>query len=496
MGIKMRSNPSENVNLTLMLLITLFVGLVYAYIITNGDMNLFTKEIMGVHYTNSWDNLLKGRYDLDRSILGGEVYYRNEKAYMYFGLFPSLLRGFIELFFKRGDTDWSRISVLIAAILIFVSCTTAYYKMTLKVKSPRAVGYFYTVLFGLTIAFGSPVMHLLSSAFIYHEAIIWGLSWSCVFIWAFVTLTCSKSLDAKILFVLSISAGFALLSRTSFGTIIIAHCILVLIIIANKFRKSCPGFLKIDNSKSALMFSAAIVPLVLCICFAMKVNFERWRNPFCFCDYRYYEASIANPPRLEAFQKSGGFLNILRIPHGFVYYFIPHKNHFLNKFPYINVAGYENIYNFKDIHFDWRENGNPLTLHSPCLLFLALVGIFSYTRAFGLLGLLPLASFLIQVIYILGYCCNTLRYSPEFMPLLVICSISSFQIFLSLHKRSLTSGLVSCLILLFLTLVGMYSASATMLQQKLNTWGVPGPPKENIKLLFDKINHLLYDTLD
>ena len=154
-------------------------------------MNLITSErfSFGHNYTNALDNLKQGRFDLDPKTAGGELgerFYRNGKIYTYYGFFPVFLRGFIEIFFKRGLTDWSRISVLLAALLVVASFVLACHKFVSNIEASKRLRDFYLTLFIVALSFGSSMLSLLAQANLYTEVIIWALAWNGVFICTFM----------------------------------------------------------------------------------------------------------------------------------------------------------------------------------------------------------------------------------------------------------------------------------------------------------------------
>ncbi len=494
-----------------------FVIAGFTFIMTHGDMNLFTREVMGVNYLNTVDNLKVGRYDLDRSVVDhGETFLRDGKIYMYFGIFPALLRGLIEISFKRGDTDWSRISTLLAATITFLSYSFSYFIVTFKTNVSSFARYFYTLLFVLSIAFASSITHLLSSAYIYHESIMWGLAWSSFFTFIFIIILYSKEVSPTLVFLLSLSSGLALLSRPTFASTIIALAALILVIflvtIDEQFflgKKIKPvlekcGWIKskMSLSKSILVLVVSILPLLICIGFAMKVNYERWGNALTFCNYEYYEKFAHDTHRLNNFRKSGVF-NWNRIPYLFSFYFVPCQTHFSSYFPYINISGFHTFFDklrtvpFKEMNsipFDGIEPSNPVTLHSIYISLCALIGLFSIFRVYTIFGSVIVLSLFIQALSMLCMIGANLRYSAEFMPFLTVCALASFSM---LSKWDSKGGIIKFsmrLIAIMFFLVGLYTSSATMLQQKLFLWSVPHETKLKIQSFYN-LNNYLFNRL-
>ena len=493
--------------IVLVLLLSIIV-MAFTYIVTNGDMNLLVRESFGCTFTSAWDNLLKGRFDVDPYCIGFEAFVRDGKTYTNFGIFPALLRGIIELFFKRGDTDWSRISCILAATIIVIFCTLAYLSNALKNSKDSITVYFYTLLFGLTIAFGSPVVILLSSAFIYHEVILWGLAWACVFIWAFIKFINGKIVSPVLLLTMSLSSGLALLSRVTFGLHIIFIFVLLMLVVifavvdsilTNKIIKKTLEIIqwskpKMSLSQATFVLTCGIIPLLLCISFSLKVNFEKWGDPFCFCSYKYYPHF--SPTDLQNIERTGVF-NLYRIPYSAAFYFIPSKEYFSLDFPFLRIAYCSEIFNalkkssfksIREIYFYGPEWGTPLTINSPYLVFISILGLFILARNRDLIKLISFLVFLLHSIFYLGFYGISIRYLGEFIPLLVFCSIHSFQFIAKLKNKK--AKLIINLLSFLLTISGIYTACSTTTQIKLAGF-LSVPYAANVNYFYEKASNYL-----
>ena len=473
----------------------------YSYSITNGNMNLLEPSLLGCTYTSMWDNFLLGKVDVDPGCIGYEGFYLPDgKAYTYFGIFPSFFRGFIEIFFARGSTDWSKISIVTGGVISVIASTITYYLIASKISSEFKIVLFYTSIFAITIAFGSPVTSHMAIGWIYNEASIWGLAWSFVFILLFTKIILDKKITPITIFVLSLSSSFAMLSKITFGmstgiALILLLSLLLIFEINKKLTNTCMdkiikwfSFHKFELQKrnSLNMLAAGFIPLFLCVLFILSLNYLRWGNFFEFSPFEYRnEMQFARKLGL----KETGLHNIKRIPHSFVYYFIPEKFHFSKAFPYTRIEGYDSGLQkyFPSVHIDWIDPSNPLIINSPCFLLLSILGIFSFLKVFNRIGLILIFAFGIQFIMILEYSTLTLRYLTEVTPLLTVLSLASFYILVKLEKtRKYIISLRFFLILI--TLIGIYTASITILQLKLWTWAYSGEIKQNITNFFDTVN--------
>lgn len=493
------------------LIVTIIVTYLISYVVTNGAMNFLDGEIMGINYINTLDNLKVGRFDLDRKIVGsGETSTINGKVYMYFGVFPALFRGFIELFFERGHTDWSKISVIFATLMIFWSSVLSYYKLSLNFKASVFTRFYYLTLFAVSILFASPVLHILSCAYIYHEAIIWGLAWCSIFICLYIYMIHSDKFNPRLFLFMSFACGFGYLSRHPEGSTTLTQVVLILIFllylinlkIKNKkleyFLNKTP-FSKFKLNKYQLIkgITFAILPLILCLTFTLKVNYERWGNPFNFyAAYEYYDNFKSSPWRLESAKEWGPVL-LWRIPGSFMYYFIPTKEHFKNSFPFIKIETENHLFhairklNSKNkigmVQYDYREPGNPLIINGFAVFILSLFGLFGFRKTFGLFGLILAVPFFLVWIFILSYWVITLRYNADFMMLLIVLSLASFPVFVAIENKNRKCKILIRVFVFLITLIGVCLSTITMLEQKLFLWGVPGTAKNHIRSFYEKI---------
>lgn len=511
----MKKDLIKQILLTLFFILVAYVTfLIYTFVVSHGSMDLFKREYMGINYVNTWDQLLKGRFDLDPKIIDfGETYIREGKRYMYFGPFPAFLRGFLKLFPNPRITDWSRISCLIAAFVVVITCTLAYWKITGIVNAASRTRWFYTSIFAICVAFGSFLVILLASAYIFDECKIWGLANGCIFILAFVNWWFSKKNSLFLPFVMSTSGGFGLLSQPTFGVFPILMSVILSIVVCVSYLSSLQkaswakvflnwlGWRKqaVSGFRTFFVCLAFLVPAFLAITFQMKLNYEKMGNPFVMMDYRYYELCQGDKGRLELWLMSRGVVDYSRITHALTYYFIPHEEHFSYNFPFIDIGGYKNIFKFKDTWFDMVEPGSPVEITSSYLFINAVIGLFLLGNVFGGIGLFLLLSFILSSATFFSFQAMSGRYPADLMPMFVVFSLASFKLINWLDSRNLFFRMVLRLGLAILVLISIYTANITMLKIKLFYWSVPEPAKEPIRSFFERgdevINYVLSRAL-
>ena len=369
--------------------------------------------------------------------------------------------------------------------------------------------YYYSLLFGLTIAFGSIVLSLLGSAFLHHEINMWGLAWSVVFVWALVHFLYSKTVDPKLLFVLSISCGFTLLSRAAMALAPLITLAFLLFVVIVAIRENSGnveksnGFLdwlqwskeSIKSSQIKPIIIAAFLPIILCVAFQLKINYERWRDPFEFFPMKYYGFMLRETERYKRVQENGVH-NLSRIPKAFVFYFIPASQHFSNKFPYLEISSDHDLFrSLKPIHVDNLEPANPFPLNSLYLFCMAIIGFFALNQVYNNLGKVVVLLFFVASVYSLSVLVMSLRYEADYIPFFLLLSFPSFNVLMGFESKGKVFCKMARFFLLVLALVSIYTASSTLAKYKLWLWPVPESCKQNIIVFFNKTDLSLKETL-
>jgi hypothetical protein len=158
------------------------VGLAaFAWLVTNGRADLAFREPLASFFDSQARALLEGRWDVPRSEVFIEGFRIDGKTYTYFGLWPTLLRMPVLAF---GDEYYGRLtqlSMLLAVTVGLVGTTFLHWRIRSLVRPGRPGSLAEAVVAGavtLTFACGTTVFFLGSRAWVYHEAILWGVAWS------------------------------------------------------------------------------------------------------------------------------------------------------------------------------------------------------------------------------------------------------------------------------------------------------------------------------
>jgi hypothetical protein len=450
-----------------------FAALVFSFVLTNGGWDFTASEPLGRTFVSMWDSLRASRFDVDPSAIGPEAFLRDGKAYSYFGPFPALLRGLLGGALDLERSDGSRISTLVAALFAVAAYLLALFRA--RRSLPRSAWVtFYLILLALTFVAGSPLLIVVASGAIYHEAIAWGLAWCLVSLTAAIYCLSTNVPSSGLLCLVSISAGLASLSRVSFavGPYLVVGFLTLRLVWSGGARG-------ISARQLLRPLACSAVPALLCLLFALYVNYERWGSPWTFMDVRYHVGFVSRPERLDAFQRYGSF-DSSRVPTALDYYFTPRPTHFTASFPYLRLqpdrplgmgpqpwapktAGPPRQ------DYDWIAPGLPLSLVSPFLLVCALLGVASLVKGRERSSAFLASLFVPQALLALTYPGLTLRYTAEFLPLLSLLSLGSLQAWRRLEERlgSARHGLRAFAFAVFLA--GLAGAGSAVALEKLGS---------------------------
>jgi hypothetical protein len=162
-------------------------------------------------------HLLHGEFTVDREAIDYEAFTQGSKTYAYFGIFPAVLRLLAIPFTNIAQAELARLSCL-TAVMIFVALQLRMLLIvhqSLPAASRRPE--FLVVMVAATLLSG-PQLHILSSAWIYNEPILWSAAMAAAFNLVVVRTTFgAKSLHRPELVLIAALAGLAINTRASVG---------------------------------------------------------------------------------------------------------------------------------------------------------------------------------------------------------------------------------------------------------------------------------------
>jgi hypothetical protein len=155
---------------------TALCALAFAAVSTSGTFRLIYPEVFSDFYEYQATSLLQGRLDVPPGVLSGEAFIVGGKNYGYFGVTPALLR----IPFVVFDVGFGHLSRSFMLAGLVASLFAAYLLLRFVWQIARGPGtappIWAVVLLTLNAGLGSTLFFLSSRAFIYHEAILCGVT--------------------------------------------------------------------------------------------------------------------------------------------------------------------------------------------------------------------------------------------------------------------------------------------------------------------------------
>ena len=365
---------------------------------------------LGLTFNDMLVHLLRGRFDIDPGVIGGEAFVRDGRSYAYFGPFCAVLRLPLLLTGRIG-VDMTGASLLIASALSLACRLIAAATVLGGANGLAANRTLRWAVLAAAVASGESVQYLHPS--LYQEVVSWGAALASLFVLLAVRLVLGIGRSrASAYAAMALVAGLALLCRVSFGLGL--YCSLGLMLVVEVWRASA---VRTKIVVTVRRLAPAVALLILAAGLAAGVNQARWGQPLTFVPLRYQViAHQLYPDRLPRLARYGE-INPRRIPFSLQYYFAPvwaladgHGQFILQK-PQLEL--------FEDVELP----PSTLLLSDPVTCILAIAGVSALTsrrrwamdaalaRA-TLLGLAVPACLMLMAISL------TFRYRMEFYPAL------------------------------------------------------------------------------
>ncbi len=376
----------------------------------------------GLTFNNMLVHLLHGRFDVDPEAIGSEGFFRDGKAYAYFGVLPALLRlpflplpGFAAIDFTRMSC-----AAAVAAMAMFKLLTAIAVWRSTAATGGRPSHAALLTLLAAAILFGGAQIQFLRAS-IYQEVLLWAAALAAAYLYVVVRgWLDERGFTAARLRWMALIAGLCLLTRVSTALGLYIATALVWLHFVWRGDRRC---------RLAALVPAAILAVFAVI--AAWINYERWGNPLVFADlHRALISLIYYPDRIRRVEAYGEF-NLGRLPYGLAYYFLPWWA--------LQTGASVASPTFQPPSIDAAElPPASLLLSDPLLVGLAIYGLIRLWRDRHLAHRTELAGlavgFLVPGLLMLVAISMTFRYRLEFFPLLEFCAWLGFRRLLSLPE--------------------------------------------------------------
>ncbi len=416
-------------------LVFAILGLYYLTLIGRFNLNIFTPESMGGINAHVWQRFIEGFWDVDPTDGGFELYLHEGRYYVYFGFFPTLVRGLLTLFYPTS-VHLERLELLIPALLWIVGIYLMIKEFALLSGKRAFLGW--TLL--IVLAIGSPIVYILTPAHVYHIAIIWSVGLAAIYNWYFVRFVLRPNTRTLSNFViLGILAGMITLSRATLGiSAFLLLAILGVILVYPQFKKSPLQSFRSLPSFSIKQLAVIAVVWIISGSATLFVNYKRFGNAFTTMPLEEYILFSNGAGEFNVRGKeylSSGTMRLDCIIPQLEFYFWPHGDNFVPVSPYFLTSKVTLTSSFAR-YLDNREATIPLTLSAPVLLLLTLISLFNWKKPWGNpdsneKNLFSLVYFvwLVPILFLISYWAACLRYTVDFLPFLTLGScLALYQI--------------------------------------------------------------------
>lgn len=271
-----------------------------------------------ITFNSMMDHMLHGRFDVDPDTVGKEGFLRNDQVYAYWGIVPALLRLPVLLLPNGLHLDITRLSCIIAALLMFLINirTVQYVTSTLSGKA----AWLQNVLFATIALTGMQTGFLRPSLF--QEVCLWSLVFGMLFVHWAVRACLDPDEAPRALVWMSVASAMALLTRVSMGLGTYAAEGFLGVLTLWRYRQSLSEARSLSCRKNRRHFMIAAAILLAGLMITAGINFERWGSPLTFANYDLYLFNADFPDR-QARTRLYGLFNVERIPLGIIYFFFP-----------------------------------------------------------------------------------------------------------------------------------------------------------------------------
>jgi len=409
---------------------TCALGLYYFFLISRTDWRIVDAELTGQTYANQWAHILQGRWDIDPQVNTIELHLVDGKYYVYFGIFPAVVRGLLAAFWDLS-VPILRIELLLAALVF--AWASFMIGVQLKLHEGKTAKYFWMTLAILFL--GSPVIYILTPAHCYHIAIMWGMAMMSWFNYFFLRFAMTpKGKHFSHLLILGVLAACTMLSRpnTGVGAFFVLGVIGIMLLIRYLTKN---GSKLLDRLPLFSMKQLVTLALVWFFCGStyLYVNYKRFGDPFSGDPVTKHLQFMNKDGTLNERGQNAlkhPMLHWTQLVPRFEYYFIPHADNFSSHWPFLILGNTSQTAFFAD-YTDYVEPATyiPLTLTAPLFLILSLLALLRWRDRFEsfktsdrhLFAILVLGN-LCPCLFLMLMWSSNLRYSADFLPLLVLSS--------------------------------------------------------------------------
>lgn len=373
---------------------------VFVWLATAGTWDLLRAERLGDFHDVQARSLLEGRLDVPSEAVHIEGIVIEGRTYLYFGPIPALLRVPVFALTDRYDGRLSVISMTVAFTLALASAASVGRRLAATQRSPLVGA-------GVALLTATSVLLFLGGrAFVYHEAILWGVALSLATYDQVIAL--HRRFTPGRLAAAAALATAAFLSRASVG--LGAAIALGLVCLAMTW----PSVRSRNFGRAVSVLAAAALPVLA----YSAVNFAKFQSPVSLPLDKQVFSGI-DPKRQAALRANDGSLFSLGyVPTTLLQYSRPDAVSLPDIFPWVSFPEPARVVG--GAVFDTIDVAASVPVTMPALLALSGVGLVSVARRreFGVAVCAVGAAVGSATALTIGFIAH--RYLGDAVPLLVV----------------------------------------------------------------------------
>lgn len=446
-----RPDPSSTRRFHLGSLIGGVLGIVlFAWLLTLGRFDFTEWQRVGDFYDAQAESWLDGRWDIAPETLGIERFESRGKSFMYQGPWPAIIRLPVAAVSDRFEGRLTQTSMTLGFALAVAAAISLHWRVRRLVRGAVPVSTREAVVAGVLtfgVTGGSALVYVASRAWVYHEAIVWGVAWSLVALNAVLAVMTDPS-RRRIAWA-AVATTLGLWSRSSVALGPVAALGLLAggnVLVALGPRLPGAGLRalverfrwlgSVPDRRGRVPVVAPMAAMVAPVAAYAAVNWIKFRTLFSI-PFWQQGFTIVDPGRQEMLAQNDGTLFGLGFsPTTIVQYLRPDALDVDRSFPFVDFR--PPMQPIGDVRFDLIDTSTSIPVSMTMLCLLTLVAGFALVRRRAVAGGNDLAPLRVPVlgglagaltIVPFGYIAN--RYLADAVPFLALGAFAGAQVLLA-----------------------------------------------------------------
>jgi hypothetical protein len=422
---------------------------VFSWTLTTGSLDFERRVPFGDNfYDVQARRLFDGHWDMPLNVVAVEGYEQNHKLYMYFGPVPAFLRMPVLALTDVGNGELTREWMVAGFVVAMAALGGLGWRIRRFARGDapfRWVEAIAVALGAFAVGVGSTLLYLASGPWVYHEAILWGITFALAAFDAILAW-----IQRPRWWVLALAALFTALAvgsrlTVALGPVVTLGGLAGFVLVSRMWpwvrRQVAP---RLGLGPDAITFPGG---LALGIAAATPIALYAWLNSTKFgtwfsvpYDHQLLNRVQKNRPQVLAANHNALF-RLDAIPTALHQYFRPDAIAFRSEFPWIQLPTWKPTI-FDGLLYDHLDRTSSVPASMPLLLGLALVGLVVVALArrrrdrSTLAALrLPMLGAAAAVVPALAFIFLTQRYMGDIIPFLVLGALAGFFAFVGWASR-------------------------------------------------------------